>query len=905
MRYIGRTYDRRQHLVEVEIVTDGDTSEEVGIGTKGSGLYFASEECVTIEGETEDVFSIVLRQTATVRLVTRDIVPDLFRADCREACVRISVGGKTVFAGFVMPRTYSQGYAGVLDTLEVNCSDRLGVLEELRWRDIGAAGVDYNASVDACATLTIQEILTEILGKVGFDGFDVLSAPLMEQGGISALVGIGVNERLFMGEDEDSVWSLLEVLEECLRYLNLHIMQDGERAVVFSWDDLKGQESVNVTNKNAYGTDTTLDIGECYNRIEVTCETEDVDDFIPDPLDSDRCTSPFSGSQLYCSEYTLMGGDPTTASNSFLSSKGENRVFPEGDEKFWKRDWWVRVMEAKGWRLYGTPSDRDITSRWNCKLPLTPDEAEKRDYYKQTILKNGSAEWQNSAADDVSFTHGAVFLDTATGKKEPKKDDNAVATDFEQSRYLVIGTGGRLTSINAIDDTEYSAAMKAKIECATPRAVFTGDDYQLSPSDDDTTRYLDISGKIALAPFEPGETGIKTDFWRVPVQDFREDEPRRFYREYFRAQQPSDDPELHSQTHGGATGGLDMFCAEEARKICQYGGIIDSSGTRHEIDNFSKVGVLRCMLIVGDKCLVQTDDSGSMESYTWKTFKTIDDCLDSSEFYNQSFTIGFDPQLNKNIVGEEYDIIKNAPYSLRLDAKGTLIPVRKSDNLRGKVYFVILGPNRVMIPSWMALGVPGTIPWISPAFGTSGTAQSSERLSMCIFNLVSGIWLKDLDIKILSDNAYDDPLNENDLVYVSDTDESFVNVKDDITMRIHSDLTAEERRALGIRDVVRNSIAVDMRTGNGVLSVWDVRLETQAKPEQLFVDWYYRECSVPRVELEQSVRAAGENPMLNSWVHRAMPAKTFFPLRVNRDLQEGNVTIKMRSNDKLNNHGDH
>lgn len=353
MLYTGKTYDTAGRVVSVEIVTGNDRSRHIEIGAPESGLMLDSEEALTIEGETNDIFDVILRQSAIVRLKARDFVPDLFRSDCREATVVMKVGNNTVFDGFILPRTYSQGYNSVLDTLEVNCIDRLGALQWLTWLETMSGNPTYQEAITECAQRTIRDILTRALALVGIDSLDVISAPLVEEGGVSALDGILVDECRFMGDDEESVWTAEEVVTECLRYLNLHIAHDGNRVIVFSWDDLKNASVYAVTQRTAYGSNSKLDIGEVFNRIEVTCETEEIDDFIPDPLGDDSYSSPFSGNQLYLKEFSFTKGDPTREGSLFLSSRGTNLIYPAGEESYWMREWWIRVLEAKGWRLFG------------------------------------------------------------------------------------------------------------------------------------------------------------------------------------------------------------------------------------------------------------------------------------------------------------------------------------------------------------------------------------------------------------------------------------------------------------------------------------------------------------------------------------------------------------------------
>ncbi len=97
---------------------------------------------------------------------------------------------------------------------------------------------------------------------------------------------------------------------------------------------------------------------------------------------------------------------------------------------------------------------------------------------------------------------------------------------------------------------------------------------------------------------------------------------------------------------------------------------------------------------------------------------------------------------------------------------------------------------------------------------------------------VSNIQLKDLSISLVSDNAGLEPLSDSDLVYMSDTDERYVNRKDDITFRIVSALTAGEREELGVRDSLLLSTPADVATGLGLTAIYDHNRGGMVKPEQ-------------------------------------------------------------------------
>ena len=86
--------------VTVHIVTGNSRVRQLEIGDGNSGVYFTVNP-VEIESCVNDTFDHLLRSQATIRLLTRDFIPDLFCTSCMEAVVNIFKGDRCVFAGFI------------------------------------------------------------------------------------------------------------------------------------------------------------------------------------------------------------------------------------------------------------------------------------------------------------------------------------------------------------------------------------------------------------------------------------------------------------------------------------------------------------------------------------------------------------------------------------------------------------------------------------------------------------------------------------------------------------------------------------------------------------------------------------------------------------------------------------
>ena len=254
MYFHGEFLTQASETVTVHIVTGGSRTPAVEIGADGGSVFF-TDNPVEIESSVNDTFDHLLRTRATIRLLTRSFIPELFCTSCRDAVVNIYKGEECVFAGFIDPQTYSQDYNELYDELELSCVDVLSALQYSKYANIGAAGVVYEDVRAAAAQRTFLELINATLGaactglaltegetvQVFYDGSKALTATSDRYGIFSRL---SISELLFLGSEEDDVWQQDKVLEELLKYLNLHVVQDGLRFYIFSWESVKGSEPI-------------------------------------------------------------------------------------------------------------------------------------------------------------------------------------------------------------------------------------------------------------------------------------------------------------------------------------------------------------------------------------------------------------------------------------------------------------------------------------------------------------------------------------------------------------------------------------------------------------------------------------------------------------------------------------
>lgn len=897
----GSFLSQQGDTITVHIVTGNDRTQTIEIGTEKADVYF-SEDPAEIENEVNDTFDVLLRNSAKIRLLCGNLITNLFSTSCRDAVVNIYKNDTCIFAGFIEPQTLSQPYNDRWDELELNCIDALSALQYSKYKNVGALGVIYAFVKAEAAQRSFYDIATEILQgvtegldilgnqniKFWYDGSKAVDAQTANR--YQVLRQLSISDLLFMGDDESDVWQQDEVLEELLKYLNLHIVQDGFNFYIFSWESVKAtpdkiiwhdivadgtkatpQQAVTIALANVADCDTTISIGDVYNQLLLTAKVEDIESVIESPLDDDLLVSPYVNKQKYLTEYSSDGEGKTAYYAMKAMVNGESTNYGGGAITHW----YVQVMRNKLWTF---------PMKGNTGVDLV-------DYF------GGEGTNQHALPDWLGQAPGAAIMALGSVKINTANDDNSPTSKVNMTNYLVVSVNG-----NGVDNDENKTYPSvADIQKNIPYAVYTGNKAGgvFSPSDDKTTNYIVLSGKVILNPIMAvtgnfsamrekmgnrppyqgsggggGTTPPPMYFWHKTVPSRNNGDGRYYTRQYWQAETPDKEVSWHE----GADSGFYPYTGEgPAEYEFKYSAVGDST------DTISKVAVLACMLVIGDKCVVETGTDGQTTDFVWQKYKERSECQSDDEYYQQCFTIGFDPKIGDKLVGTEFSIQNNIDYKMGIDAEGIAIPITKGDKISGQVRFMILGPVNA---TW------DIITRRHPTFFRHTKWSSS---SVPLLAHVSSILIKSFEVKVYSDNGLISNGNDdNDIIYMSDTKEIFVNKKDDLEFKINSALTATECAKLGVSNTVKLSTPLNISTGDGVLEVYDRNGNVKAKPEQIYVDSYYTEYHKPRIVMEQKLRDIDNVVSLfNHYRHEALD-KEFFVQGIGRNLIEGRADLTLK-----------
>lgn len=889
----GSFLSQQGDTITVHIVTGNDRTQTIEIGTEKADVYF-SEDPAEIENEVNDTFDVLLRNSAKIRLLCGNLITNLFSTSCRDAVVNIYKIDTCIFAGFIEPQTLSQPYNDRWDELELNCIDALSALQYSKYKNVGALGVIYAFVKAEAAQRSFYDIATEILQgvtggldilgnqniKFWYDGSKAVDAQTANR--YQVFKQLSISDLLFLGDDESDVWQQDEVLEELFKYLNLHIVQDGFNFYIFSWESVKAapnkiiwhdivangtkttpQQAVTISLANVADCDTTISIGDVYNQLLLTAKVEDIESVIESPLDNDLLVSPYINKQKYLTEYSS-DGEGKTAYNAFYAmTHNQKTTYGAGAIT----DWYVQVMRNKQWTF---------PMKGNTDIDIV-------DYFgSEGTNQHALPDWLGQAPGAAIMALGSVKMNTAN-------DDNSPTSKVNMTNYLVVSVNG-----NGVDNDENKTYPSvADIQKNIPYAVYTGNKSGgvFSPPDE-ATNYIVLSGKVILNPIMR-RTNTYTNLhnkewtmwpqniekgmicvWHQTVPSRNNGDGRYYTRQYWQAETPDKEVSWHE----GADSGFYPYTGEGPEEYeFKYSAIGDST------DTISKVAVLACMLVIGDKCVVETGTEGQTTDFVWQKYKERSECQSDDEYYQQCFTIGFDPKVGDKLVGTEFSIQNNIDYKMGIDAEGIAIPIIKGDKISGQVRFMILGPVNV---TW------DVITRRHPTFFRHTKWSSS---SVPLLAHVSSILIKSFEVKVYSDNGLISNGNDdNDIIYMSDTKETFVNKKDDLEFKINSALTATECAQLGVSNTVKLSTPLNISTGDGVLEVYDRNGNVKAKPEQIYVNSYYTEYHKPRIVMEQKLRDIDNVVSLfNHYRHEALN-KEFFVQGIGRNLIEGRADLTLK-----------
>lgn len=857
----GDFRDVNNVLYSVHILSDNDKIKELTIGE--NGLYFADSP-ISIETNIDDTFQTIIRRSASINLVTHDYIGnELFANNARNIKVNIYKEDLCIYAGFVEPNTFSQPFANGLEEFTINTTDALTTLQYYYYCNLK----DYQQAKKDASVKTFKEMLDKMLD-------DILNIDIVEGTGgcvyydLSKGIAKGKESTIFsdcsmselylLGDEADDVWTNEEVLEQMLQYLNLHIIQDGLDYYIFDWNSIKNRRAdwynmtlqsnikvnplvIEMTGEMHSSNNTNLSISDVFNQVSLKCQLEAYEDVIKSPMDSDSLASLYNGKQLFMTEY-ISEGNNITANAAFFNML-HNRYTSYSECR--TVDWYLQAMYNKNWNFV-TPKG-DITDLCEFSNNVYINQWKIPKYLKDNQII------------PCLFKMGSV-------EKKPITKDNSPTSKIDMSSYLFISING-----NGDDSEANHSPSDLTLQNRSGMIEYIGNNSGgvFSPTDDATTNYLVFSGKLCLMPIQKEtdkySTLINNDIGSYLYKTVPSDNNKKG-RYYTRKWYTSKDTYLNAIS-------LHPWTKDKANHDLQYNYTSKGDST----DKFCKLPVLECELLIGNKRLIETN----IDVYGNSTFKWVEigkePIIDGDKV--TTFSLGINPKIGDKIIGDEFAIQNTIDYTMNLETEGTAIPITKADALSGAVIFRILGPVNL---TWNDITRRHKT-WFRHAKYVDNTKFVLSHLENII--------IKDFECKIYSDQSGND--EDNDLIYMSNETDKFVNKKDDTEFKFITQLSSVECVQKGIKNSVNLNAVINTNTRTPLESIYNATTNETAKPEEHYINQYYLAYSKPKIIMETDLHDTDDISIQNIF-HSDVLKRNFFVQSISRDLREASAHIKLK-----------
>ena len=506
------------------------------------------------------------------------------------------------------------------------------------------------------------------------------------------------------------------------------------------------------------------------------------------------------------------------------------------------------------------------------------------------ILKCGSVE-KNDATDNSPIsnvdTDPYLFISIRGNDKDPDDSPQPDETILQQRSPII----------------EYTQAQSGGV---------------FSPVSTEETNYLVFSGKILLLPrvwecdrflnvklTYPSEQDFTTAYkpnWGIysayDIESEKKDTSRYYTRKFYK----DNDSSMLSDMSDIAIDGypyydyhatfdnLMLWPEDKGKKQLNYKFSATGNGNDNQRDKIWKLPILECELIIGNKRLVEYD----MDEWGHSKFKWVDinEGVDQSytdengveqTYSKQTFSLGINPKTDGEgdyIIGQEFNLQNTVNYTMNIDGKGTAIPITADDALSGKVNFKILGPINL------------TYDQITRRHPTWFRHTKWSSTSKSVLSHLESIIIKDFEAKIYSSGSADD-FGDNDLIYVSDETDRYISKNDDTTFKFITQLTKAESIEKGISPSINQNAVVDMTSNLPLRSIYNANTATTAKPEEHYVDQYYRIFSTPKITMETTLH---DNDINFEYQYESNGInKESYVLGISRNLKMNTVTVKLKS----------
>ena len=305
MKYFSQFKDVNDQLYTVNIITDGDgsTAKEFTLG----GSPFTTE----MDNSDKIIYKPCKYQSATIEMVSQDYNFDIYSSTAQGTIVQLLKGSEIVWAGFITPNLYDQGFNEFRETIALEAIDGLSTLQYYKYTPVGKTK----------NIVSFIDIINHLINQCHCYNYFYISDNIQKDNTTNHSITefLYISEQNFFDDkkdnetDNDVAWTMQEVLEEICQYLGYTCIAEGDSVYFLDYDAIR--EGINtyykynvnnisnptlvtkefhkmIRDKDHSENGASLSLDMTYNKVKIKDELYDFNLAIPDPFDDvDNITS--------------------------------------------------------------------------------------------------------------------------------------------------------------------------------------------------------------------------------------------------------------------------------------------------------------------------------------------------------------------------------------------------------------------------------------------------------------------------------------------------------------------------------------------------------------------------------------------------------------------------------------
>lgn len=346
-------FTNKQYTIKVYQTQESDTFTEVELA--GESPFVVSYNV------SATPFEPLRTSTATIAVVHNDYLDKLYTPYAKGTSVKVyekegTNAEQCVWCGYLVPKTYNQGYVNCYEEIELEAADCISVLQY----------IDYELLNDG-GCVTFKDIINLMLDKIHIDTYYWPYSKKVDNKFITP-ADLGVFEKNFFENDTEDPWKLQDVIKEICQYLGLTLIQWKDALYFVDYRSIsQGNDRYYKFTKTTQGGDTyiseiyfmdeTLSRGNdadisfepIYNKVSIKDNFYNVDELIPNIFDDKYLTN--RNGEFYTAKKITV---PYPAKAKYVSNVRKSRDDKWEDEKTADDEYtyFMRLYDHKYYKSY-------------------------------------------------------------------------------------------------------------------------------------------------------------------------------------------------------------------------------------------------------------------------------------------------------------------------------------------------------------------------------------------------------------------------------------------------------------------------------------------------------------------------------------------------------------------------